>query len=33
MYPVDVSYIKEPASDYVRAAVETVVGIHETVRF
>lgn len=31
MHPVEVSYTKEPVSDYVRAAIDTVVGIHETV--
>ncbi|TIA69361.1 hypothetical protein E3P91_03646 [Wallemia ichthyophaga] len=30
MHPVEVSYTKEPVSDYVRAAIDTVVGIHDT---
>ena len=31
MYPIEVAYLEEPVSDYVRKAAETVIGIHSKV--
>jgi len=28
MYPVEVAYLREPTSDYVRTAAEVVINIH-----
>lgn len=32
MFPVEVAYLQEPTSDYVREAVRVVWGIHQQVR-
>lgn len=33
MYPVEVAYLREPTSDYVRTAAEVVNSIHTRVGF
>ncbi len=33
MFPVEIAYLKEPISDYVREVIRAVTGIHQQVEF